>query len=169
MFPLNSNMPYIKDNGERDKLGNVIGSGGGCGGSITPDYENEILQIGTVGNWDYYIPMSKSWSGDYIAGYEVKTNPESTANKAMVDVFFIKYVSGTGIVEKTLLKTLIHNGDYNYSDDNIAITYTSSTWSLTCKVPLYETDGDTYTSPMTWTYSTQVDYVMLKENPVSTT
>lgn len=28
MFPLNSNMQYIKDNGERDKLGNVIGSGG---------------------------------------------------------------------------------------------------------------------------------------------
>ena len=29
MFPLNSNMPYVKDTGERDRLGNVIGSGGG--------------------------------------------------------------------------------------------------------------------------------------------
>ena len=39
MFPLNSNMPYIKDNGTRDKLGNVIGSGGGGGETVTPDYE----------------------------------------------------------------------------------------------------------------------------------
>ena len=31
MFPLSSNDPYIKDNGERDRLGNVIGSGGSSG------------------------------------------------------------------------------------------------------------------------------------------
>jgi len=36
MFPLNSNMSYIKDNGTRDKLGNVIGSGGGGGSELPP-------------------------------------------------------------------------------------------------------------------------------------
>lgn len=36
MFPLNSNLPYIKDDGTRDKLGNVIGSGGGGGSELPP-------------------------------------------------------------------------------------------------------------------------------------
>lgn len=44
MFPLNSNMPYIKDTGERDKLGNVIGSGGGS--SDLPEYS--IADAGKV-------------------------------------------------------------------------------------------------------------------------
>ena len=38
MFPLNSNDPYIDNNGKRSKLGDAIGSGGGGGSavSITP-------------------------------------------------------------------------------------------------------------------------------------
>lgn len=49
MFPLNSNMPYIKETGERDKLGNVIGSGGGGGGNI-PIATSETLGGIKIGN-----------------------------------------------------------------------------------------------------------------------
>lgn len=55
MFPLNSNMSYIKDNGERDKLGNVIGSGGG---SELPSHSvsdaGKVLTVGEDGSleWD---------------------------------------------------------------------------------------------------------------------
>lgn len=51
MFPLNSNMPYIKDNGERDKLGNIIGSGGG--GSELPAHTaadaGKVLTVNETG------------------------------------------------------------------------------------------------------------------------
>ena len=53
MFPLNSNLPYIKDDGTRDKLGNVIGSGGGGGGSELPDYSEtdagKVLKVDNEG------------------------------------------------------------------------------------------------------------------------
>lgn len=52
MFPLNSNMPYIKDTGERDKLGNVIGSGGGS--SELPEHSiadaGKVLGVNNEGN-----------------------------------------------------------------------------------------------------------------------
>lgn len=56
MFPLNSNMPYIKDNGERDKLGNVIGEGGG-GSSDLPEYDSgdagKALIVGNDANLEW--------------------------------------------------------------------------------------------------------------------
>lgn len=55
MFPLNSNLPYIKDDGTRDKLGNVIGSGGGGGGgSDIPEHTiadaGKVLGVDDEGN-----------------------------------------------------------------------------------------------------------------------
>ena len=168
MLPLNSNMPYIKDDGKRDKLGNVIGSGGGGGGggSYTPDYENEILIIGEHEDWEYYIPMNKRYVGDGILGYEIKTNPESSAAYAKIDIYTLIYVDGE-ILNKTLLKTLVHNGDKDYSDDYITITYVTDSWKVTFSDPLYQEDGTAYTSPVTWLYNATVDYVMLTEDPTA--
>lgn len=101
MFPLNSNMPYIKDNGERDKLGNVIREGGG-GSSDLPEYdigdagkaltvgEDGELEWGTIdgfGNFGVYAPYvlpaalfkPSSTSGKYNIGiwYDVITSSSS--------------------------------------------------------------------------------------------
>lgn len=164
MFPLNSNMPYIKDDGKRDKLGNVIGSGGG--GSYTPDYENEILIIGEHEDWEYYIPMEKRYVGSGIWGYEIKTNPESSSSAAMIDLYTLIYVDGE-ITQKEKIKTLSHKTDKDYEDDFISITYSGQSWSVTFSDPLYQEDGTAYTSPVTWTYDTTVDYVMLTEDPTA--
>lgn len=167
MFPLNSNLPYIKDDGTRDKLGNVIGSGGGGGGgSYTPDYEHDILIIGEHEDWEYYIPMNKRYAGDGIWGYEIKTNPESSSGTAMIDLYSLIYIDGE-ITHKTKIKTLVHNGDKDYSDEWITITYSGSSWSVTFSEPLYQEDGTAYTSPVTWLYSATVDYVMLTEDPTT--
>lgn len=167
MFPLNSNMPYIKDNGTRDKLGNVIGSGGGGGGgSYTPDYEHEELIIGEHENWEYYIPMNKRYAGPGIWGYEITTNPDSSADAAKIDIYSLIYLDSE-ITQKTKIKTLVHNGDKTYSDEYITITYTSPNWVVTFSNPLYDTDGTAYTSPVTWSYSTTADKVMLTEDPTA--
>lgn len=56
MFPLNSNLPYIKDDGTRDKLGNVIGSGG----SELPEYgianAGNILSVDDTGELEWTEP-----------------------------------------------------------------------------------------------------------------
>ncbi len=166
MFPLNSNMPYIKDNGTRDKLGNVIGSGGGGGGgSVTPDYEHNQLIVGEHEDWEYYIPMNKRYVGEGIWGYEIKTNPESSSVAAMIDLYSLIYIDSE-ITQKTKIKTLVHNADKNYEDDYISLTY-GTNWVVTAKVPLYQQDGTAYTSPVIWAYSTTVDYVMLTEDPTA--
>lgn len=164
MFPLNSNMPYIKDNGERDKLGNVIGSGGGGGGSITPDYEHETLEVGISGDWEYFIPMSKRYVGPGIGGYEISTNQGSSSSAAKIDLYSVIYEDGQQI-DKTLIQTLVHNGSNSYSDAYLEISYSSSSWSVTLKAPMYNTEGTAYTSPVTWSYNTTVDYVLLLEDP----
>lgn len=164
MFPLNSNMPYIKDNGTRDKLGNVIGSGGGGGGSFTPDYENDRLIIGVHDDFNYFVPMSKEYVGEGVAGYEISTDPQSSSSTAMINIYSIIYLDGE-IKYKSLIKRLIHNAEKDYEDDNISVTYSGSSWSVTSKVSLYNESGDVYQSPLTWTYNTTVDYIMLLENP----
>lgn len=166
MFPLNSNMPYIKDNGTRDKLGNVIGSGGGGGETVTPDYENEILVVGTVDDWKYYIPMSKEYVGDGIKGYEITTDPQSSSSTAMINLYDVIYLDGE-ILYKKLIKRLIHNAEKDYEDDNISVTYSGSSWVVTFSDPLYQEDGTAYTSPVTWLYNATVDYVMLLEDPTA--
>lgn len=40
MLPLNSNDPYIDDNGKRSRLGDVIGSGGGGGYTLPTASDN---------------------------------------------------------------------------------------------------------------------------------
>lgn len=167
MFPLNSNMDYIKDDGKRDKLGNVIGSGGGGGGgSYTPDYENDCLIIGDHEDWEYYIPMNKRYVGNGIWGYEITTNPESSSSTAMIDIYSLIYDNGE-ITQKEKIKTLTHNRDNNYSDDFISITYSNQSWVITFSESLYQEDGTAYTSPVTWSYATTVDYVMLTEDPTA--
>lgn len=135
------------------------------GGAFVPDYENERLIIGIHGDYNYFIPMDKEYIGSGIEGYEIETNPNSSSGAAMIDVYGIIYADGE-VVEKHLIKTLVHNGDKNYEDDNISITYGGSDWAVTSKVSLYDENGDVYTSPLTWTYATIVDYVMLLESPV---
>ena len=166
MFPLNSNMPYIKDDGKRDKLGNVIGSGGGGGSSYTPDYENDRLIIGVHGVFNYYIPMSKEYLGETDDGYIIKTNPESDANDAKIDLYKIAYVDGN--IYENFVKTIHHDptkGDNTYSDDNISIYY-SSRWYVQSNVTLYNLSGVAYDNPLDWSYQTTVDYTLLLEDPV---
>ena len=172
-FPLNSNDAYIKSTGERSTLGAEIGSGGGGGGggSYTPDYEHDILIIGTHEDFEYYIPMSKRYVGDGITGYVIKTNPDSSMQSAKIDLYSIVYdKDAEEIVVQTLIKTLTHNGDNTYSDDFISITYTNdSQWSVAMLQTMYNTSGVTYTSPLQWVYSTQADYTLLTADPTSTT
>lgn len=132
---------------------------------FTPDYENETLEIGTYGDWKYYIPMSKTYVGSGIQGYEIETDPTSTSSVAKIDLYAIIYGGGE-IVYKNLIKTLVHNGDKDYEDDYIKITYLSSDWSVTSKSSLYDTAGNVYQSPLTWGYATTVDYKMLIADPV---
>ncbi len=163
MFPIPWNFPFRKKNGDVTTIGEMVGGGGG--GSYTPDYENDRLIIGIHGEFNYYVPMSKEYIGTGVEGYEIKTNPQSSANEAMIDIYSIIYSDGK-IKMKTLIKTLIHNGDKNYNDDNMSITYSGTQWAVTSKVPLYNESGTVYDSPLKWLYDTTVDYIMLLENPI---
>lgn len=162
MFPINWNDSFRKKDGTLVNMEDMGGGGGGS--SFTPDYENEILVIGTVGDWKYFIPMSKEYVGSGITGYEIETNPDSTSSAAKIDIYQIIYTDGE-IVYKELIKTLVHNGDKDYEDDNLSVTYIGSSWTVTTKVPLYDVEGTAYVSPVTWSYNTTVDYVMLTEDP----
>lgn len=164
MFPIPWNFPFRKKNGDITTIGDMIGGGGGGGGSYTPDYENEQLIIGVHEDWEYYIPMTKRYAGEGIWGYEIKTNPESSSSAAKIDLYSFIYLDGE-ITQKTKIKTLIHNEDKDYEDDYISITYVNSNWRVTFSNPLYQQNGTTYTSPVTWGYGTTVDYVMLTDDP----
>lgn len=167
MFPIPWNFPFRKKNGDVTTIGEMVDNGGGGGGSsYTPDYENEQLIIGIHEDWEYYIPMNKRYAGAGIWGYEIKTNPESSSSAAMIDLYSLIYVDGE-ITQKTKIKTLVHNEDKDYEDDYISITYVGSNWRVTFSNPLYQQNGTAYTSPVTWGYSTTVDYLMLTENPTS--
>ena len=157
MFPLNSNLPYIKDDGTRDKLGNVIGSGGGGGSSFTPDYEHDILEIGVHGNFNYYIPMSKEYVGEHLEGYEIKTI-DNTGYSASIEVYKIIVVDGA-VVHSEKLKTILYNGvSGGYDDENITVVYDSK-WKATLKVTMKNVSNDeTVVSPVQWVYSDTVDY-----------
>ena len=120
MFPINWNDAFRKKDGTLVNMEDM-GGGGGGGGSFTPDYENEILIIGEYEDWEYYIPMSKRYAGDGILGYEITTNPESSSSYAKIDIYSLIYSDGV-IRNKTKLKTLVHNGDKDYSDDYITVT-----------------------------------------------
>ena len=71
MFPLNSNLPYIKDTGERTTLGKVIGSGGS---SELPSYTvanaGEVLGVNNEGALEW-VTVSVSGGARYAA---TKTN-----------------------------------------------------------------------------------------------
>lgn len=156
MFPLNSNMPYIKDDGTRDKLGKVIGSGGGGGSSFTPDYEHDILEIGVHENFNYYIPMSKEYVGEHLDGYEIKTIDSSGYNAA-IEVYKITVVDGA-VVHSEKLRTIVYNSGAGYDDENINVVYDGK-WKATLKVTMKNVSNDeTVVSPVVWVYSTEVDY-----------
>lgn len=168
MFPIRWNKAFRKKDGSISTIGAEIdAAGGGGGGSFTPDYDNDVLIIGTHGDYNYFIPMQKTYIGQGIAGYEIKTNPDSSPAAAKIDLYSIIY-DGSEIVSKNLIKTLIHNtSDKEYEDDNISITYNSNnaTWVVTSKVPFYDESGNVYQSPLTWLYGNTVDYTLLLEDP----
>lgn len=164
MFPIPWNFPFRKKNGDVTTIGEMVDSGGG-GGSYTPDYENDRLIIGVHDDFNYYVPMSKEYVGEGIAGYEIKTDPQSSSSTAMINIYSLIYLDGE-IMYKTFIKRLIHNADKDYEDDNISVTYTGSQWRVTSLVPLYNESGVVYESPLAWSYNTVVDYIMLVENPV---
>lgn len=191
MFPIPWNFPFRKKDGSLGKIedlggtytlptasadtkgGVKIGSGLTMNGEVlsaaaqfTPDYVRSELVIGTVDDWEYYIPMLKRYAGDGIWGYEIKTNPESSSSTAMIDLYTLIYVDGEA-TQKEKIKTLVHNGDKNYSDEWISITYSGSNWSVTFSDPIYNEEGTAYTSPVSWAYSETVDYVMLTEDPTA--
>lgn len=161
MRPIPWNKAFRKKDGTLVNMEDI----GGGGGSYTPDYENNVLIVGVVDDWKYYIPMSKEYVGDDIVGYEIETSPQSTQFSAKVDLYFIVYAGGE-ILYKSLIKTLIHNADKDYEDDNISVTYNGN-WKVTSKVSLYNESGVVYESPLTWGYDTTVDYVMLLEDPTA--
>lgn len=162
MFPIPWNFPFRKKNGDVTTIGEMVGGGGG--GSYTPDYENDRLIIGVHDDYNYYIPMSKEYVGEGVEGYEISTDPQSSSSTAMINIYSVVYLNGE-IMYKTLIKRLIHNADKDYEDDNISVTYSGSSWVVTSKVPLYNGSGVVYDSPLTWTYNTTVDYIMLLEDP----
>ena len=103
MFPLNSNLPYIKDDGTRDKLGNVIGSGGGGGGSANI-YHGTTLptdDLGAEGDTYLYISstgvmtnftlnITGALRGDTVANY---------AGAMEIQLFFTKNGVSKNILE----------------------------------------------------------------------
>lgn len=181
MFPKKASDAYIASTGERSTLGAVIGSGGGgipshtiadagkvlkvdntnnlAWGDIetfTPDYENDILIIGIREGYNYYIPMQKVLVIN-AEGYEIKTNPESTSFAAKIDIYSLDVVNG--VPTSTFIKTLVHNDDNTYEDDNIKVSYTGSKWDATLKVSMKDlTTGNNISSPVQWSYNTDVDY-----------
>lgn len=70
MFPLNSNTPYIKDTGERARLGQIVG--GGADTPELPDYSvsdaGKVLTVGEDGSleWD----TKGSGGGDAFLSYD---------------------------------------------------------------------------------------------------
>ena len=161
MFPIPWNKAFRKKDGTLVNMADAMGGGG----SFTPDYENEIIVVGIQGDYEYYLPMSKRYIGEGIAGYRIKTNPESSMNIAMIDLYSIQYAEAAGgIADQTLIKTLVHNGDKTYSDDFISVSYQGSEWSVSMLQTMYKTSGETY-SNLAWSYSTLVDYTLLTEDP----
>lgn len=153
MFPINWNDAFRKKDGT---LGTMEDSGGSGGGSFTPDYENEVLEIGVHNNFNYYIPMSKEYIGEHLEGYEIKTI-DNTGYTATVEVYKIIVVDGE-VVYSVKLKTIVYNSGAGYDDDDITVIYDGS-WKATLKVPMKNvSDDEPVTSPVTWAYSTEVDY-----------
>ena len=64
MFPLNSNTPYIKDTGERARLGSVVG-GGGSDTPELPDYSisdaGKVLGVNDDGTLAWVIVSGSSF------------------------------------------------------------------------------------------------------------
>lgn len=158
MFPIRWNEAFRKKDGT---LGTMEEAGGGGGGSFTPDYENEVLNIGTVGNWAYYIPMSKIYLGPTTSGYEIESKSISQYD-ASLDIFSILVNNDGEIVSKTLIQNVQYQST-GYSDDNIEVVYTGSSWSLTLKRAYNDLEGDPITSPVTWGYSERKDLKMVEQ------
>lgn len=164
MRPIPWNKAFRKKDGTLVNMEDM--GGGGGGGSFTPDYENEKLIIGEHEDWEYYVPMLKVYVGSGIWGYEIKTNPESSSSTAMIDLYSFIYIDGE-VTHKEKIKTLVHNADKEYRDNYISITYTGNRWTVTFSESLYQEDGTTYTSPLSWYYSDSVDYTLLTEDPTA--
>lgn len=155
MFPIPWNRAFRKKDGTIVDIADAM-SGGGGGGSYTPDYDHDILVIGIHEGYNYYIPMEKAPSIN-ASGYEIKTNPGSTSFTAKVDIYSMEVVEG--IPTLTFIKTLVHNDDKTYDDDNITVTYTGSKWQAILKVPMKDlATGNSVTSPTEWNYDVNVDY-----------
>lgn len=184
MLPLNSNDPYIDDNGTRSRLGDVIGSGGDLptaspttkggikvGAGLVMDGESmkTLLQVDTANMellcgsdeiFDYYIPLSGHYKGPVYLGYEIKTT-DTSGNHAKVEIFSIKWaVALDKVVESELITELNTAGVKTYENDDFSLVYNNN-WILTLTSTMYDENGDTIQNA-SWAYSQTVDKILLK-------
>lgn len=185
MLPLNSNDPYIDDNGKRSRLGDVIGSGGelptaspttkggikvGDGLEMSgetmssktiPNLLTKELICGSDNTYVYYVPMQRRRADGSYEGYEFVT-VSTSMDKAIIRIDSILYNPSTST--KTTVETLAtleHNGVNTYSDDVISVSYNGGKWVVQFTTLLYDTSGEIQTSPVQWLYSAQVDTILL--------
>lgn len=87
MFPKKDSDPYIKSTGERSTLGQMIGSGGGGGGSELPEYSaanaGQVLTVDDSGD----LTWAEVTGGGGIAYTSVTVdNPGGTGSAQEVTV-----------------------------------------------------------------------------------
>lgn len=185
MFPLNSNDPYINDDGSRSRLGDVIESGGELptastttkggikvGNGLVMDGETmkTVVQVDTANMkllcgsdelFDYYIPLSGHYKGLSYLGYEIKTT-DTNGNHAKVAIYSIKWAQALDkIVESELITELNTAGVKTFENDDLTLGY-NSTWNLSLKVAMYDENGDSIQTNTSWAYSQEVDKILLK-------
>lgn len=139
--------------------GDVLNATGGSGGTVDKEHMRYIVETDT--DFIYYVPLSKEYIGSGQSGYEIKTHSASGAD-ASVDIFYVIYENGV-LVDKTLIRNLDYTtaSSNPYSNEDITVSYSSSSWRVVINGTLVNVAGTTYTSPVTWAYSETVDHIML--------
>ena len=138
--------------------GEVLSTTGEPGGTV--DKLNMRYIVETDADFVYYAPLSKEYIGPGQRGYEIETT-STQAYGAKIKISSVVYNDDT-LIDKIEITELTHDGANTYSDSNISVSYSNGSWNVEFTGSYENLSGAAYTSPLTWTYDTTVDYIMLE-------
>lgn len=194
MFPIPFNFPFRKKDGSITSIGDAMGGGSytlptasaetkggvkiGSGlsmdgevlsatGGVDVDYVHEKINFATIDDFHYYVPLSKEYVGDGQLGFEISTNPQSSAEDAMIDIFSIVYENGQ-VTHKNKIITLHHAGVNTYSNEWFNVAYNTPTieWIITLRNTMYTTTGTTWATVTKHLWSATFDDIFLETSPI---